>query len=85
MTISAGKQYAVELKQPEGAGTVWVVHVYKKGFPFRKTISSDWFLDEEQARRFAEEVARSLSNGTNVDTLKARKPGWSLCRSNERY
>ncbi len=83
MTIPAGKHYAVELQQPDGIGTAWVVRVYQKAFPFRKTISSDWFLDEEQARRFAEQVAHELRNGADARALKARNPGWSLFSSDK--
>ncbi len=78
MTIPAGKDYYVELEQPEGVGTAWVVRVYRKGFPFRKNISSDWFLDEGQARQFAERVARELSNGRPAAALKSRRPGWDV-------
>lgn len=76
MTISQNRHYTVVLDQPEGIGTVWVVRVYKKGFLFKKLISSDWFLDERQARRFAESLAQALQNGADINTLKSRKPGW---------
>ncbi|MER3523837.1 MAG: hypothetical protein C4326_07150 [Ignavibacteria bacterium] len=82
MTIAQNKHYTVVLDQPEGIGTAWVVRVYKKGLLFKKLISSDWFLDEDQARQFAESVVQSLQNGTDINALKNRKPGWTMCDTN---
>lgn len=78
MNIPVNKHLTVQLEQPEGAGTAWVVRVYRRKFPFRKLISSDWFLDEAQARRFAEQIAEALRNGTDPQALQRRKPGWTL-------
>lgn len=73
----------MELQQPDGIGAAWVVRVHKKALPFRKVISSDWFLDEEQARQFAERVAHELKNGADPNALKSRKPGWALFASHQ--
>jgi beta-glucosidase-like glycosyl hydrolase len=78
MNILHNRHYAVVLDQPEGIGTAWVVRVYKKGLLFKKVISSDWFLDEHQARLFAESLAKALQNGADINALKNRKPGWTL-------
>lgn len=78
MDIPVNKNLIVRLEQPEGTGTAWVVRVYRRGFPFRKLISSDWFLDEQQARRFAEQLAEALKNGADPEALRHRKPGWMV-------
>jgi hypothetical protein len=72
--------YDVELKQIAGVGTPWIVRVYKKMMFFRRRVSSDWFLDEQQATTFAEEIVRELGRNSS-GTIKDRKPGWTLHRA----
>ncbi|MCZ6775581.1 MAG: hypothetical protein O7D34_03880 [Ignavibacteria bacterium] len=80
MNIPAGKTFFVELEESTGIGTSWIVRVYRKTFLFKKRISSDWFLDGDQARTFAEQLARELSNRGSGTTIKEREPGWTLHR-----
>jgi len=80
MNLPATNGYIVELSQVPNAGTTWVVRVYKKRLLFKSRISSDWFLDGEQAKRFADQLSRELGNSSAVTLIKERKPGWTLRR-----
>ena len=75
-----GNNILIELSQSRDKGTPWLVRVYKKAFGFRKRISSDWFLDEHQARKFADQVAKELGSNGSTGNLKQRGPGWTLHR-----
>lgn len=77
MKIPVAKNLFVQIEQPKGTGSTWVVRVFRRKFPFKKLISSDWFLDEEQARSFAQQLADALTNGADPMMLKERKPGWT--------
>jgi hypothetical protein len=81
MTLRAGNNLLVELNQVPEKGTPWQVCVYKKMLGFKKQISCDWFLDQEQARRYAEQLAKELQSNSSTETLKLRKAGWTLHRS----
>jgi hypothetical protein len=81
MRIPAGRKYIVEISAPRGLGSGSIVRVYRKFPIFRRLISSDWFLDGNQAERFAREIAGNLLDGNDgIATLKARSPGWTLHR-----
>jgi hypothetical protein len=79
-TLTAGK-YKIVLEQIRGAGTPWIVRVYRKVLLYHKRVSSDWFLTEEQAKRFAEQLATDLNREDGVQSLKSRAPGWVLHRA----
>lgn len=79
MKLNAGS-YKVELVEVPEQGCTWVVRVCKRFLFFNIPVASDWFLDEEQARRFAEEMSERLRNGIPIDQIKNRKPGWHLIR-----
>jgi hypothetical protein len=70
--------YTISVEQRAALGSSWVVRVSKNRFLFRKTLSSDWFLDGVQAARFADQVASDLGSGRGVENLRNRKPGWTL-------
>ena len=72
--------YRVSVTNTEGLGSSWVVRIYRRRFLFRKKISSDWFLDKDQALRFAEQAAAELGAGRGLDSLRSRRPGWTLER-----
>ena len=72
--------YTVRVAQADALGSAWVVRVYRKRFPFRKSVSSDWFLDGVQANLFADQIAAELGNGNGFDNIRDRKPGWTLHR-----
>jgi hypothetical protein len=80
MILSAGKTFSVEYGTAPGTGSPWVVRVYRKRFLVRQRISSDWFLEADQAKRFAEGIAAQLRNGASTDAIRNRKPGWTLMR-----
>ncbi len=80
MTVPSDKKYSIELTQTSGNGAPWMVRVYKKSLFWRKRISSDWFLNGDQAKRFADQIARSISEGSAIENLRNRKPGWVLNR-----
>lgn len=80
MDVPTDSPFLVELKQVEGLGSPWIVRVYKKRILFKKLVSSDWFLDEEQAKRFAGQAAAELGKDDTVTNLADRKPGWTLYR-----
>ncbi len=79
MNISAGR-FLVELTQVPEKGTPWEVCVYKKVLWFNKRISSDWFLDGDQAKTYAEQLAKELQLNGSVKLLTQRPPGWILHR-----
>ena len=68
----------IDLDQVTERGTPWQVRVYKKVFGFKRPISDDWFLDEGQARAYAEELRKDLKSSASITALKERKPGWTL-------
>jgi len=80
MTIRTIGKYTVVLDQVPYGGTPWLVRVYKKALFFKKRISSDWFLNEGQARRFAEQLATQLEQNEGSENIRARRPGWVLNR-----
>lgn len=80
MDVPTDSQFRVKLAQVGGIGSPWIVRVYKKGLLFKRLISSDWFLDGEQARHFAGQAAAELSKGDALTNLKERAPGWTLHR-----
>jgi hypothetical protein len=71
---------SVELTKSDHGGSTWLVRVYRKGFFGKKLVSSDWFLDEQQARRFAGEISRELGSPAVIDRVRSRPPGWTLHR-----
>ncbi len=64
----------------DGVGSPWTVRVYKRILFWKKLISSDWFLNEKQARQFAEQVAEEMGDHVTVELLKHRTPGWTFHR-----
>ena len=81
MTIEAGNNLTIEVNQSSEKGTQWQVRLLKNILGFKRQISSDWFLDGAQAKRFAEELAQDLrSDGEGMRLLKHRPPGWTLVR-----
>jgi hypothetical protein len=78
MTTPDANGYLVELVQTPGLGSPFIVRVYKKRLFFKKRISSDWFLDEKQARRYADQLRRDLGDPGTQRELRDRPPGWIL-------
>lgn len=70
--------FTIAIEQNPAIGTPWVVRTYKRVLGFRRLVSSDWFLDGEQARQFAEQLAGELERGS--EHIRNRKPGWTLHR-----
>ena len=80
MDVPTDSHFRVKLTQVDGLGSPWIVRVYKKGILFKKLVSSDWFLDGEQAKQFAGQAAAELSKGDAYTNLADRAPGWTLHR-----
>jgi hypothetical protein len=70
----------VEVVQLPERGSTWEVRVYKRVFGFKKRVSSDWFLNEHQARTFAAELIKNLTSDSSMELVRKRKPGWTLHR-----
>ncbi len=81
MSDTSVNGYTVRLTQTEGLGSPWIVRVFRNRFLFKKSLSSDWFLDGVQAQKYAEEISSDLATGKGTDNLRARKPGWTLRRA----
>ncbi len=80
MKIPAGRSYTVTLEEIHGLGTTWIVRVHRKRFLRAALVSSDWFLDGDQARKYADQLARELSSNGHAEEVKKRNPGWTLHR-----
>jgi len=80
MKISAGNSNEIRVEQIDGLGGPWIVRVYHKALFFKRRVSSDWFLDENQAKKFAAQLAQTLSNHGSLDEVRSRQPGWTLRR-----
>ena len=80
MAASSAHNLTVELTKSDHGGSAWLVRLYRKGFFGKKLVSSDWFLDEPQARRFAEQLTGELGSPSAVQELRSRPPGWTLHR-----
>ncbi|MGA9116860.1 MAG: hypothetical protein WB626_08800 [Bacteroidota bacterium] len=76
MTLDAGNRLTVELTHTESLGTLWIVRVLKKGALRTRVECSDWFLDEDQAARYARTVAEELRSGLPLAKIRQRSPGW---------
>lgn len=59
--IPVGRKYIIEISTPRGLGAGQIVRAYRKRFLFRRRVSSDWFLDPDQAERFARRLASTLA------------------------
>ncbi len=80
-TLETGNGYTITIEQPAGAGSPWIVRTSKRFLFLRRRVASDWFLDRDQAVRFAEQLRDDLATGGNVTALRTRPPGWTLHRS----
>ena len=80
MTISSGN-FTINVEHIVAKGKVWNVRLHKKRFPFKKLVSSDWFLDELQAEVFAKQLVEQLTNNPDTDSIRRRQPGWTLKRA----
>ncbi|HEX9006291.1 MAG TPA: hypothetical protein VF889_03280 [Bacteroidota bacterium] len=76
MKISSGDGYVIEVEQEKKLGSAWTVRAYRKVLFFKRLVSSDWFLNEEQAMEYAREAAEELRTGSKL--LAERRPGWRL-------
>ena len=63
--ILVNGKYLIKVSSPRGLGSTRIVRVYRKLLFFRRRISSDWFLDQEQAELFVRKLQGSLSSGAN--------------------
>lgn len=78
MSITATDGYLVSVEPTDTLGSNWIVRVYRRKFFFKKLVSSDWFLDRQQAERFAQQVAVELRLGRGAEAAASRPPGWTF-------
>jgi len=81
MKILSDNKIIIEYGQVPGLGSPWIVKMYRKRFLHKQLISTDWFLDADQARRFAEQIAKQSGKDGVTLLLRERKPGWTLRRA----
>jgi hypothetical protein len=80
-TYRTSRGFTVEIEQIKGGGAPWIVRSYRKFGFLRRKLSSDWFLNEQQARTFAEQLTRDFEDRESpVEYIQTRKPGWTLHR-----
>jgi hypothetical protein len=80
-TLSTPNGFTVTLEQIEGLGTPWLVRSYRKAGFLRRRLSSDWFLNEEQAKGFAQQLLKEFEKQESTSAfIQTRKPGWTLHR-----
>jgi len=80
MATRTTNNITVVLSKSDHGGSAWLVRVYRNGFFLKKLVSSDWFLDEQQARRFAGELTNELDSPSAIQNIRSRHPGWTLHR-----
>jgi hypothetical protein len=79
--LKTANGYSVVLEQIKGLGAPWIVRSYRKVAFLRRRLSSDWFLNGDQARAFAEQLVQTLDNDKgSMGFIQHRKPGWTLRR-----
>jgi len=81
MKIPAPKNYEITLEHTADKSPAWFVRVYRKWFLFRRRVSSDWFLDPDQAKVFANQLASDLNSESGIRNIASRKLGWVLHRA----
>ena len=54
--ISKDHGYVIELAHDDSDSGSWIVRRWKKFLWFKRRVSSDWFIDEQQAIAFAHEL-----------------------------
>lgn len=62
MKFTVDRDFIVEVLHKPRLGMAWIVRTRKRRFLFfMGTVSSDWFLDEQQAIRYARNLVSDLS------------------------
>lgn len=49
-------KYSVKLVHEKTDPTVWVINIYKNNFLFKKRIESKWFISEESAKAYMDQL-----------------------------
>ena len=80
MASTPSDRFQVKVQQIAGLGSPCIVRVYKRFLFFKRLVSSDWFLDEGQARQFAAQAEDALQRDGGAPLLRDRHPGWTLHR-----
>jgi hypothetical protein len=80
-SFSTPNGFTVTLEQIDGLGAPWLVRSYRKIGILRRRLSSDWFLNEEQAKGFTQLLLKEFEKQESASTfIQSRKPGWTLHR-----
>ena len=80
MTVQTSNGYRIRVLNTKDLGSAWIVQVDRRFLAFHRPVSTDWFLDEAQAKRFAEQLAGELRAGEGIENARNRVPGWTLHR-----
>jgi hypothetical protein len=80
MVIPVTPTLIIEYGRSDNTGAPWIVRLYRKRLVLRQTLASDWFLEEAQARAYAESLAADLRAGVSPERVRTRPPGWTLHR-----
>jgi len=56
--VSNNPKCFVEVLHRDSDPSVWIVRQWRKGFWLRKRVSSNWFINEQQALAFAQRIQR---------------------------
>jgi hypothetical protein len=80
-TFKTSNGYTIEIEQIDGLGAPWLVRTYKKLAFLKRRVSSDWFLNAEQAQAFTKQLISDIETANDSTALiRSRKPGWILKR-----
>ncbi len=71
--ISKAGSCFIELIHRDSNPTVWIVKRSKVNLWFKKQISSDWFIDGQQALSFAERMKRDHDRIEGFSAAKERE------------
>lgn len=50
------ERYFLQVLHDQSNPTVWVVTLYKSSFPFKKKIESKWFISEQSANAYVNQL-----------------------------
>jgi hypothetical protein len=79
--MKSSNGFTVEIEEINGLGATWIVRSYRKIAFWRRRLSSDWFLNGDQANKFAQQLLQEFETDPSSSArIQARKPGWTLRR-----
>ncbi len=70
IVISKAGDCFIELIHRKSNPTVWIVRRWKRNFWIKKFISSDWFIDGQQALTFANRMKRDFDRNDGLYAIR---------------